>query len=113
MTSKPLAIFYEHPDWFRPLFKELDVRGINYVKLDASYHSYDPAAARRCRLAWLVYLFGGIILLSGLVLLFLGAGRLDEIINWFAARSDLGLRSAYVVDVIIGAVLIFAGSKRR
>jgi|SRR5581483_2800401 len=70
-------------------------------------------AARRCRVAWLVYLFGVIILLSGLVLLFLGAGRLDEIINWFAARSDLSLRSAYVVDVIIGALLIFAGSKRR
>jgi hypothetical protein len=69
--------------------------------------------ARRCRIAWLVYLFGVIILLSGIVLLFLGAGRLDEIINWFAARSDTGLRSAYVVDVIIGALLIFAGSKRR
>jgi biotin carboxylase len=45
MTSKPLAIFYEHPDWFRPLFAELDSRGIIYVKLDASCHSYDPAAA--------------------------------------------------------------------
>jgi hypothetical protein len=70
-------------------------------------------AARHCRVAWLVYLFGVIILLSGIVLLFLGAGRLDEMINWFAARSDAGLRSAYVVDVIIGALLIFAGSKRR
>ena len=45
MTSKPLAIFYEHPDWFRPLFAELDSRGINYLKLDASCHSYDPSAA--------------------------------------------------------------------
>ena len=40
-----MAIYYEHPDWFRPLFKELDARGINYIKLDASCHSYDPAAA--------------------------------------------------------------------
>jgi len=47
MTSKPLAIFYEHPDWFRPLFAELDSRGINYVKLDPSCHSYDPASAAR------------------------------------------------------------------
>jgi biotin carboxylase len=45
MTSKPLAIFYEHPDWFRPLFAELDSRGINYLKLDASCHWYDPAVA--------------------------------------------------------------------
>ena len=70
-------------------------------------------AARRCRVAWLVYLFGVIILLSGIVLLFLGAGRLDGIVNWFAARSGAGLRFAYIVDVIIGALLIFAGSKRR
>ena len=45
MTSRPIAIYYEHPDWFRPLFAELDARGINYVKLNASCHSFDPAAA--------------------------------------------------------------------
>lgn len=38
-----LAIFHEHPDWFRPLFAELDSRGIPYVRLDASAHMYDPA----------------------------------------------------------------------
>jgi hypothetical protein len=47
MTSKPIAIYYEHPEWFRPLFKELDARGVNYVKLDASRQSYDPAAPNR------------------------------------------------------------------
>jgi biotin carboxylase len=47
MTSKPLAIFYEHPDWFHPLFAELDSRGINYVKLNPSCHFYDPASAAR------------------------------------------------------------------
>jgi carbamoylphosphate synthase large subunit len=40
-----MAIYYEHPDWFRPLFAELDARGINYVKLNASCCSFDPAAA--------------------------------------------------------------------
>src|SRR6266853_605462 len=45
MSSRPIAIYYEHPDWFRPLFAELDARGINYVKLNASCHSFDPAAA--------------------------------------------------------------------
>ena len=44
MTSRPIAIYYEHPDWFRPLFAELDARRIKYVKLDASCHSYDPDA---------------------------------------------------------------------
>ncbi len=37
-----MAIYYEHPDWFRPLFAELDARGINYVKLNAACHSFNP-----------------------------------------------------------------------
>jgi glutathione synthase/RimK-type ligase-like ATP-grasp enzyme len=40
---KPIAIYHEHPDWFRPLFAELDRRKLPYVRLDASAHSYDPA----------------------------------------------------------------------
>lgn len=46
MTSdrKPIAIFYEHPDWFRLLFAELDRRGTSYVAIDAAQHQYDPDA---------------------------------------------------------------------
>ena len=39
----PIAIYHEHPDWFRPLFAELDRRGAAYTRLDAASHSYDPA----------------------------------------------------------------------
>lgn len=39
---RPFAIYHEHPDWFRPLFKELDRRGIPYVRLDPRAHCYDP-----------------------------------------------------------------------
>jgi len=41
--AKPLAIYYEHPDWFRPLFAELDRREAPYVKLDATQHAFDPS----------------------------------------------------------------------
>ena len=44
MTEKPIAIYYEHPDWFRALFAELDRRSIPYIPIDASCHRYDPAA---------------------------------------------------------------------
>ena len=47
MSSLPLAIYYEHPDWFRPLFAELDKRGTHYVKIDARRHFYDPSQAER------------------------------------------------------------------
>jgi len=42
LETKPIAIFYEHPDWFRLLFQELDHRGIPYLKIDAAHHQYDP-----------------------------------------------------------------------
>ena len=38
-----LAVFYEHPDWFTPLFAELERRGLPYDRLLAHQHSFDPA----------------------------------------------------------------------
>jgi D-ala D-ala ligase C-terminus len=38
--SKPIAIYYEQPNWFKPLFAELDRRGTPYVKLYAAEHAY-------------------------------------------------------------------------
>jgi len=45
--EKPIAIYYEHPDWFRPLFQQLDERGVNWLKIDARHHSYDAASPER------------------------------------------------------------------
>jgi hypothetical protein len=38
----PIAIYYEQPNWFKPLFNELDRRGTPYVKLHAPEHSFSP-----------------------------------------------------------------------
>ena len=40
----PIAVFYEHPEWFRPLFATLDRRGLPYVRLRADRHGFDPSA---------------------------------------------------------------------
>jgi hypothetical protein len=40
--DKSLAIFYEHPEWFKPLFSELDRRRIKYDRLLAHEHRFDP-----------------------------------------------------------------------
>jgi hypothetical protein len=42
--ERPVAILYEHPLWFEPLFAELESRGIAYERLHAQRHSFDPAA---------------------------------------------------------------------
>jgi glutathione synthase/RimK-type ligase-like ATP-grasp enzyme len=39
-----LAILYEHPSWFVPLFAALDRRGINYRAIRLSDHSFDPGS---------------------------------------------------------------------
>ena len=37
-----LALFYEHPAWFTPLFAALDARGIDHVRLPIEGHRFDP-----------------------------------------------------------------------
>lgn len=41
-----LAVFYEHPKWFAPLFAGLDARGIDHVAIHADGFAYDPADPR-------------------------------------------------------------------
>lgn len=43
MSLRPMAVFHEHPDWFRPLFAELERRGLPVERLDAAAHTFDPA----------------------------------------------------------------------
>jgi len=38
-----LAILYEHPEWFKPLFAALDRRGVAYRAIRLTDHSFDPA----------------------------------------------------------------------
>lgn len=39
---KPIAILYEHPEWFLPLFAELDRRRLPYIKFHVQEHTFDP-----------------------------------------------------------------------
>ena len=36
----PIAIYHEHPDWFKPLFEELNNRGIRYVRFNPTAHQF-------------------------------------------------------------------------
>jgi glutathione synthase/RimK-type ligase-like ATP-grasp enzyme len=40
-----LAILYEHPLWFEPLFAALDRAGVDYVKVSVGDHRFDPTAS--------------------------------------------------------------------
>ena len=43
MTEKPIAVLFEHPEWFEPLFAELEQRNVYFEKLWLRDHYYDPA----------------------------------------------------------------------
>lgn len=43
-TSADIAVFYEHPHWFKPLFAELDRRGLAYDAIRADRLVADPSA---------------------------------------------------------------------
>jgi hypothetical protein len=45
--TRPIAVYHEHQEWFRPLFAELDRRRTPYVRVDARRHRYDIAATER------------------------------------------------------------------
>mgnify|MGYP003694546295 CR=1 FL=1 len=42
IETKPIAIFYEHPDWFRLLFAELDRRSTSYLQIAGCATSIRP-----------------------------------------------------------------------
>ena len=38
----PIAVLYEHPEWFKPLFATLDRRGVPWIPVDAASLAWDP-----------------------------------------------------------------------
>jgi len=47
-----LAIVYEHPAWFEPLFAALGRRGIDFVAIHADGHAFDPVAPPTARVVF-------------------------------------------------------------
>lgn len=40
-----LAVFYEHPAWFEPLFAALERGGVDFVAIRATDHAFDPGGS--------------------------------------------------------------------
>ncbi len=38
---KTIAIYHEHPEWFKPLFTEISGRGLRYIRIDSSRNLFD------------------------------------------------------------------------
>jgi glutathione synthase/RimK-type ligase-like ATP-grasp enzyme len=44
LTSAQLAVLYEHPQWFQPLFAALERRSMPYLPIQLSGHSFAPTS---------------------------------------------------------------------
>jgi len=51
-AARSIAILYEHPHWFEPLFSELERRETPFVKIDAARHGFDPASTEELALVF-------------------------------------------------------------
>jgi hypothetical protein len=45
MAAPDLAVVYEHPAWFQPLFAALDRHGVNWTAISAGDHGFDPGGS--------------------------------------------------------------------
>jgi hypothetical protein len=68
-------------------------------------------AAPSCRLPRFTRVIGVIAFLSGIVSAFIGASRLESIVQWMAAKPTGTIRLLYALDVVLGAFLAYSGSK--
>jgi hypothetical protein len=46
VAAAPIAVYYEHPSWFNPLFQELERRHVPFERLHVGEHTYDVADPR-------------------------------------------------------------------
>jgi hypothetical protein len=68
-------------------------------------------AASSCRLPRFTRVIGVIALISGGVSALIGASRLVSIVQWMSAKPSGIIRLFYVLDIVLGAVLAYSGSK--
>jgi len=65
-------------------------------------------AARECKHSWVIFAFGILFIISGLLIFMLGPERLKSIIDWYQKQSVLLLRVVAVIALAIGGVIIYS-----
>jgi hypothetical protein len=68
-------------------------------------------AAPSCRLPRFTRVIGVIAFASGIVSAFIGASRLESIVQWMSAKPTGTIRLLYALDLVLGAFLAYSGSK--
>jgi hypothetical protein len=69
-------------------------------------------AASSCRLPRFTRVIGAIAFVSGIASALIGASRLESIVQWMSTKPSGVIRLLYTLDIILGALLAYSGSKK-
>jgi uncharacterized protein YjeT (DUF2065 family) len=65
-------------------------------------------AARQCRHFGVIFAFGVLFIISGLLIFILGLEKVKSYINWWQKQPVMLLRAMALVGLAIGAVIIYS-----
>ncbi len=65
-------------------------------------------AASDCRYFWVIFAFGILFLIGGVLIFILGPEKLKRILDWYQKQSVLLLRVLAVIALAIGAIIIYS-----
>ncbi len=65
-------------------------------------------SARECRQFWVIFAFGILFLISGLLIFMIGAEKLRPMFGWFQNKSAAFLRVMAAIVLAVGAVIIYS-----
>ena len=67
-------------------------------------------AANRCKMPWVIIVFGILFMISGLLIFILRAERLKSILDWWQRQSPLLLRLMGLITLAVGAAIIYSSA---
>jgi uncharacterized protein YjeT (DUF2065 family) len=65
-------------------------------------------AARQCSRFWVIFAFGVLFIISGLLIFILGTEKVRAYINWWQKQPLMLLRIMALVGLAIGAIIIYS-----
>jgi hypothetical protein len=63
-------------------------------------------SARECKNFWVIFIFGILFLISGILILLLGPRRFEPILLWWQAQSPWILRFLGVIMLAVGIIIV-------
>jgi len=64
--------------------------------------------ARECRYSWVIFIFGILFLLSGLLIFILGPDKIRRMLDWYGKQPTLIFRIIALIVIAVGVVVVFS-----